>query len=251
MKRMTAICVLSTLLTSQACSAEIANTQVPTPNGTEVNRNEQRRDANELTNQTSTQGELPTVQADTTSIKDTKGLIVLSSKYGKSDFVRFYNDDGSLWYEFKFYYGDKDGKFEYENENFAPFAFHQDYFLLALKCTGEDQNRYEVIVNEDTGLKKFVKKDDAALKFQSWEDHIKGAFAVKFNQVENPLRESPEGKVKNVGLPEDVTFHPVQVNGEWLKVRWDGSQEPKKDAGSGWVKWRDHNQILVELFYFA
>lgn len=250
MKRMTAICLLSTLLTSQACSAEIANTQVPPPHGTEVNRNEQRRDANELTNQTSTQGELPTVQADTTSIKDTKGLIVLSTKYAKSDFVRFYNDDGSLWYEFTFYYATAGGKFE-SNEDFLPFAFHPDYFSLALKCVAGDKIRYEVIVNEETGLKKFVKKDDATLKFQSWEDHIKGAFAVKFNRVENPLRESPAGKVKNADLQEDVTFHPVQVNGEWLKVRWGGSQQPKKDAGSGWVKWRDDHQILVELFYFA
>lgn len=251
MKRMTAICLLSTLLTSQACSAEIANTQVPPPNGTEANRNEQRRDANEQTNKASTQSESQPAPADKTSIKDTKGLIVLSNKYGKSDFVRLYNEDGSLWYEFTFYYDDKDGKFEYENDNFAPFAFHPDYFLLALRFAGEDKNRYEVIVNEDTGLKKFVKKDDAALKFQSWEDHIKGAFAVKFNQVENSLRETPAGKVKNADLPEDVTFHPVQVNGEWLKVRWDGSQQPKKDAGSGWVKWRDNDQILVELFYFA
>lgn len=247
MKRMTAICLLSTLLTSQACSAEISNTQVP-PNSKEVR---ERRDINENANRTNAQSELQTGQADKTSIKNTKGLIVLSDRYRKNEFVRFYNDDGSLWYEFTFYYDDKDGKFEYENDNFAPFAFHQDYFLLALKCTGEDKNRYEVIVNEDTGLKKFVKKDDPALKFQSWEDHIKGAFAVKFDQVENQLRESPEGKVKNANLPEDVTFHPVQVNGEWLKVRWDGSQQPKKNAGSGWVKWRDDSQLLVELFYFA
>jgi len=65
-----------------------------------------------------------------------------------------------------------------------------------------------VIVIEDTGLKKFVKKDYTALKVQSWEEHLKTAFAVRFDQVENPLRKSPNGKVKNVGLPEDVFFTP-------------------------------------------
>jgi hypothetical protein len=248
MKRMTAICLLSTLLTSQACSAEIANTQVPSSNSKELNA---RLDVNQKANRTNEQSEVQTGPANKTSIKNSKGLIVLSDRYSKTDLIRFYNDDGSLWYEFTFYYDDKDGKFEYENDNFAPLAFHQDYFLLALKCTGEEKNRYEVIVNEDTGLKKFVKKDDPALKFQSWEDHVKGAFAVKFDEVENQLRESPEGKVENAKLPVDVTFHPVEVNGAWLKVRWNGSKGSKKDSGSGWVKWRDDNQILVELFYFA
>ncbi|MBK8812482.1 MAG: hypothetical protein IPN69_17370 [Acidobacteria bacterium] len=251
MKRMTAICLLSTLLTSQACSAEIANTQVPPPNGTEVNRNEQRRDVNENANRTNAQSESQTVQADKSSIKDTKGLIVLSNKYGKNDFVRFYNDDGSLWYEFTFYYDDSDGKFEYENEEFGPFSFHQDYFVLALRCVGEDKYRYEVIVNEENGLKKFVKKDDPTLKFETLGEHITKVFAIEFDRVKNPLLEAPNGKVRNIDLSPELIFHPVEVRGEWLKVRWDGSQQPKKDAGSGWVKWRDDNQILVELFYFA
>jgi hypothetical protein len=236
MRRMTAICLLSTLLTCQACSNEIVNVRVPSATRTGENRNETQLDVNHVAN---------------TSIKNTKGLLVLSDRYSKDEFIRFYNDDGSLWYEFTFYYDDKDGKFEYENANFAPFAFHRDYFLLALKCTSEDKNRYEVIVNEETGLRKFVKKDDPTLKFQSWEDHVKGAFAVKFNQRENPLRGFPKDKVNSIGLPNDVTLHPVEVNGDWLKVRWDGLPDPKKAAGSGWVKWRDDNQILVELFYFA
>ncbi|MEZ5423977.1 MAG: hypothetical protein R2682_12925 [Pyrinomonadaceae bacterium] len=248
MKCLAIICLISTVLVSQACSAETGDTQAMPTN---ANQNEQRRAANDQTNKASTHSESQPVQADKTSIKNTKGLIVVSKGYGKNDFVRFYNDDGSLWYEFTFYYDDSDGKFEYENENFEPFAFHPDYFVLALKCVGEDQTRYEVIVNEKTGLKKFVKKGDSALKFETWEGHIVKAFAVKFDPKENALRDAPDGKVKNVDLPEDVTFHPVQVNGEWLKVRWDGSQQPKKDAGSGWVKWRDDNQILVELFYFA
>lgn len=188
------------------------------------------------------------VQTDINSIKNTKGLIVLSDRDSKEDFIRFYNEDGSLWYKFTFYYEDIGGKFE-ENENFRAFAFHRDYFLLALKCVGEDKSRYEVIVNEETGLKKFVKKDDPTLKFQTWEDHITKAFAVDFNRDENPLRETLEGKIKAVELPKEVTFHPVKIEGEWLKVSWDVSKHGD-NADSGWVKWKENQKILVELFYF-
>src|SRR5688500_357148 len=126
MNKMTTICLFSTLLISQACSAEIANTQVPPSNSKRVNE----RDVNENANRTTAQSELPAGGVHKTSIKGTKGLIVLSDRYSKNGFIRFYNDDASLWYEFTFYYDDKDGKFEYENDDFAPFAFHQDYFLL-------------------------------------------------------------------------------------------------------------------------
>lgn len=184
------------------------------------------------------------------SVKNTKGLIVISDQYGKNDFVRFYNEDGSLWYEFTFYYDDSDGKFEYANENFAPFSFHQDYFVLALKCIGEDKSRYEVIVNEETGLKKFVKKTDSTLKFLTWEDHITKRFAVDFNRVENPLLEMPKGKVKVGELPKEVTFRPVKIEGEWLKVNWDVAKH-RDNVGSGWIKWKADGKLLIELFYFA
>jgi hypothetical protein len=249
---MTIICLVLTLLTSSACSTEVADTQVLKPNNQQANRSNERREVNENLAETNTQKEFQVVQSDRNLIKNTKGLIVLDKdRYGKNDFIRFYNEDGSLWYEFTFYYDDSDGVFEYENENFRPFAFHSDYFVLALKCVGEDKSRYEVIVNEETGLKKCVKKNDPTLKFETWEDHITEAFAVSFNQEKNPLRKSPEGRVKNLDLPKEVSFHPVEIKGDWLKVRWDVSKKTKNDAGSGWVRWRENNNLLVELFYFS
>lgn len=249
MKRMTIICLVLTLLTSQACSTEVANTQVLTLNSQQTNRNNERREVNENADETNTQKEQQVVQIDENSIKNTKGLIVLSDRYGKNDFVRIYNEDGSLWYKFTFYYEDSGGQFE-ENENFRAFAFHRDYFLLALKCVGEDKNHYEVIVNEENGLKKFVKKGDLTLKFETWEEHILKLFAVGFDREKNPLRETPEGQAKIVELPNKVTFHPVKIEGEWLKVSWDVAKHGD-NAGSGWVKWKENQKILVELFHIS
>ena len=185
------------------------------------------------------------------SIMDAKGVVVLSNNYHKGDLVRFYNEDGSLWYEFTFYYDDTDGKFEFENENFAPFAFHPDYFVLALKCVGQYRDRYEVIVNERTGLRKFVEKGDPSIRFETWEEHIQKVFAVGFKLEKNPIREVPEGIEKNVSLPEGTTFYPVEVKEKWLKVRWDDPQNQGKNGASGWVKWRDSDRILIELYYFS
>lgn len=251
MKGMIVICLILIFLNSQACSTQVANIQVLTPNNQETNQSKKSQEANQNMIKTGTWQEQQVVESDKTSINNAKGLITLSNKYGKKDFVRIYNEDGSLWHEFTYYYDDSDGKFEYENENFEPFAFHPDYFKLALKCVGEDKSRYEVIVNEETGLRKFVKKDDLILKFETWEDHVKGVFAVSFNWEENPLREAPEGKIKVNRLSKGVTFHPVKIEGDWLKVRWDEANKAKNDVGYGWVKWKENNKILVELFYFS
>lgn len=190
-------------------------------------------------------------QGDVTSIKDTIGLIVLSKDYGKNDFIRFFNEDGTLWYEFTFYYDDKDGEFEYANENFSPFAFHPDYFSLALKCVGGDNNRYEVIVNEKTGLTKFIKKGDPTLKFETWEEHILKTFAIEFNREENSLRDKPNGKVKTADVPAETTFHAVEIDGEWLKLRWDSSNKAGKNGEFGWIRWKKNEHILIELFYIS
>lgn len=167
-----------------------------------------------------------TAKAQVSQINSSSGLIVLSENYNKKDFIQIYNQDGSLWHKFSFYYDDSDGKFDYENDDFKPFAFHPDYFLLTLKCVGKEANRYEVIVNERTRLKKFVKTDDLALRFETWEDHILKLFSISFDQTKNPMLETLQGQMKNVALP-NMPFHPVEVKGEWLKIKWDTSNKTK------------------------
>jgi hypothetical protein len=189
---------------------------------------------------------------DKNSIQNTKGVIVLSDHYGKNDFVRIYNEDGSLWYEFTYYYEDKNERFE-RKEDFVPFAFHPDYFSLALKCVAQDKSRYEVIVNEETGMRKFVKKDDLNLKFETLENHILNTFSVDFNKKENLLLDAPNGRVKKVEVALIERFEPIELKGEWLKVRWSAvtNRKARKKTDFGWIKWKEDDKFLIELFYMA
>ena len=182
-------------------------------------------------------------------------MVTLSKDgYGRNDFVRIYNEDGSLWYQFTYYYDDSDGEFEYANDSFEPFAFHQDYFLLALKCVGRANGRYEVIVNEETGLRKYVRGGDPALKFETWEEHLLTTFAINFNREENPLLNEPEGQLKSVSFTERVVFQPVEVRGDWLKIRWNanGNSENHRrvEYDYGWIRWKMDERLLIEVFYF-
>jgi hypothetical protein len=193
-----------------------------------------------------------------TSIKDTLGLITLSDKYpsgkneikDKNDFIRFYNEDGSLWYEFTFYYDDSDGEFEYQNDNFRAFAFHPDHFLLSLMCVGEDKNRYQVVVNEEPELKKYVKKSDDNLKLESWSEHILKTFSIDLEKGKNTIFETPDGKEIKPDLEAMDRFEAVEVKGDWLKVKWEISGKSKENK-TGWVRWKKDDVILISWFYFA
>ena len=171
--------------------------------------------------------------------------------------IKLYNHDGSLWFEVSFD-EDSDRKPGESNPDFNPFAFHRDYFLLALKCLGADANRYEVIANESTGLRKYVKKIDRAMKLQTWEEHIVQLFSVGFDRSKNPLLSAPTPRGRRVRAPTDadVFFHPVAIKGDWLRVKWDLSESgAAKVAGTkihyGWIKWKENNYLIIERFYFT
>ena len=189
------------------------------------------------------------------SIGGIKGLIVLGEEYNKpNDLIRFYNEDGSFWYEFTFYYDDTDGDFEYRNDNFRPYSFHPDYFTLALKMSGETADRYEVIVNEETGLKKYVEKISTNLRFESWQDHILRTFAIEFDKTANPLRTSPNGVPRTDDLSTVDRFQADEIDGDWLRVKWDKEKNPNDDPAltdSAWIRWRERDILLIEWFYFA
>ena len=127
------------------------------------------------------------------SMENTIGVITLNEKTQSSsaDEIEIFNADGSTWYEFSFY-EDSDKFYPTRTKaDFQPFAFHQDYFLLVLKCVGEDVSRFKVVVNDATQLVKFIPKNDVILP------------SLKF------------------------------------------------ESGIGWVKWKESQRILLEIFYFS
>jgi hypothetical protein len=191
-----------------------------------------------------------TQQLRQSNIENSVGLIVLNRVSGKGDFITIYNEDESPWYRFSFYYDDGQGQFPYQNSEFNPFAFHPDYFVLALKCVRKVKDRYEVIVNEESGLKKFVRADDLTLAFETWDAHVLKVFSVEFDRTRNPLLKTKQGQVRKVSLPKGTFFHPVKVEGDWLRVKWE-IKGKREQFDYGWVRWRGRRTLLIELSYIC
>ena len=189
--------------------------------------------------------DLKKIEDSLIKINNSIGVITLTDKYTQQDTVKIYNEDGSLWYKFTYFYDDSDGEFEYYNKNFNPLAFHPDYFLLALKVSQIEKNRYKVIVNENTELNKYIKKGESFLKFENWRKHVLDVYAVEFEAKENPLRKEPNEQANRIRYNSDNLYQPKKIKGNWLQVVW----KEKQDKYSGWIKWKEDQELLIKILY--
>ncbi|MCO6509496.1 MAG: hypothetical protein J5I65_01780 [Aridibacter famidurans] len=193
-------------------------------------------------------------------IGDSKGVVVLTDKYGEEDTVKIYDKGGPVWYEFSYYDESAFDELESINTDFKPFAFHPDYLLLAMRVVGEDAALFEVVVNEESDLRKFVRKDDENLAYETFEDHILTVYAVDFDQKANPLRSGPGADPLNGDFSKVPIFKPSKVEGEWLEVIFSAPDDvlantnakgQENEPSRGWIRWREGNLLRVALFYVA
>jgi hypothetical protein len=172
------------------------------------------------------------------------GVLTLNDEViRKEDTIKLFNDDGSVWYKFSFYYDDSDGVYDFQNENFQPYAFHPDYFVLALLVVKRTDDSYVVMVNQKHGLTKMLPKADF-LRFCSWSDFIiTKVFSIKPNEKSNGvLSDSVKGSLLELDL-DNITLHPVQIKDDWLKVRWKVGQ----NWSYGWIRWKNKGELLITL----
>ena len=168
------------------------------------------------------------------------------------------NKDGSTWTKFDFDFENKlDNKDSYTfddikrlynwNDDFKPYAFHIDNSLLMFICTGVNDDKYKVIVNKETGLEKYIKKENFWI-LRDWQDHIiHSVVSIDFEIKSNPIRSNPndEATIIKVSANIDPVIEPIEINGDWLKIRyWQNEREM-----IGWIKWKICNQIILKLFY--
>lgn len=183
------------------------------------------------------------------------GVITLDEvNYSKENgLIELLNDGGEAWYSFTFYYDDSDGKWDYPNDDFQVIAFHPDYFLLKMRCISQDDEFYTVMVNEESQLTKKVRKS-SKLVLQIWEQFALNVFSVSFESLSNPILHKIAGDKIDVDLPDYPIFQPVKIKDDWMKIKWskkNGITTADSEYEFGWIKWKSHNRILIEVFFIS
>lgn len=121
----------------------------------------------------------------------------------------------------------------------------EEYQKLSLKCLSKDDLFYKVqSENDEIG---FIPKNEKKVIFQTWEEHILSVFSVGFDEVSNPILESPSENSKKVTYDKDDFYYPIKIKRDWLQVKWGSDGDWKY----GWIRWKEGEKLVIQLFYFA
>lgn len=164
-----------------------------------------------------------------------------------SDTIRIYHADQSLYGAIYSKNGEMEPAF-YGNDSLAIRSYYPDYYVVIMDCYGLSEDQYRVMIG---GSEKYIEHKAGITIYEDWATHIKKSFIV--TQADNPLRETPEIKGKIVGDYDykHLSFYAIHVSGDWAQVVCDMDCEgcPHQKQITGWLKWRDGNRLLVELYY--
>lgn len=146
------------------------------------------------------------------------------------------------------------GKYKYESHDtlnpFQPRLYvpNPDYYRLALDCIKKDSANYEVIINKHTGQTGIIRKKPN-IKFETIDSFVNNwtGLGFDFDRANNPLR-------KTTSLQSDTIHNnlvcqysiwsgnKIRMKGDWMEIR-------VSETETGWIKWREGNQILIRMYF--
>ncbi len=127
---------------------------------------------------------------------------------------------------------------------FWPEVMKLDYNLLLLRAKTLSRNWVEVVVNKQTGQTAWI--DRLAAEFAEWPVFVLNTFAVEaIDPANNPLRTKPLNHASPVQPPlsSRAQLRPLAIQNNWLRVAQ--ILEGQEKTPTGWIRWRNEEQLLV------
>jgi hypothetical protein len=191
------------------------------------------------------------------TIISTPGVLKLNadSLYGPGPELLIYNPDGSVFG--KIMQG-KSPDFEpvmqlkNKKKDIKIRAYYPDFYIIHFDCNGIITGKYEILVN---GNLKYITPQEGVTLYYDWDEYLPTCL-IQTNE-HNPMRSKPSPTSEKI-IVDDYTltgFEILEVNHEWIKVICGDGCAPclidneNRDDIIGWIRWRNGNTLLLELFY--
>jgi len=122
--------------------------------------------------------------------------------------------------------------------------FFTDYDIVVFDARKENGTIWVLFDNVwmTTNLGEFV-------EFYSWENYLLEIFIVIDDK--SPLKISPDSNASIIKNYEQNAYEVLEVKGDWARVRCVKDCEGcfENEASAGWVRWRQKQHLLVELYH--
>ena len=160
----------------------------------------------------------------------------------------------------------------YENSDEIKFCskfFKPDYGIMHFVCIGKTNKAYKILVNY-SDIKYLPKTKD--YNFKTWNEYLLQSYGIRRLTTETdgisvnfPLRILPNENADTLIIPKGYEmFCPMEIKGDWVQVKYDcfynednnpHETEPChnfidncKNSLTGWLRWRQENNLLIDIF---
>jgi len=142
------------------------------------------------------------------------------------------------------YYSLQHDKYKTSLPKLSIRAFYPDENVVVFDAI-KSNNCYKVFVN---GVWKVVKASKG-IEYQDWASYMKKVY-VKANKA-HPLNKEANIKSSVISDNAEYSYKVLEVKGDWIKVECSQECEgcPDNKVLRGWIKWKDRQVIIIDLFY--
>ena len=149
----------------------------------------------------------------------------------------------------------RDSEIYIEEKDYAkwlkPESVWLDYSIFIFRYTNIEGNWIEVVVNNETMNKKWIKKSET-LNVKSWEKFLVENTTAIEPLIPTDIKAEPDADSKTIrkSTKEDC-FEAVEVKGDWIRLRTNETLECNEHPTpikSGWIKWREANKLMINFF---
>ncbi len=140
--------------------------------------------------------------------------------------------------------------------NFCAKFHKPDYGIMHLVCLDSTEKTYKVIVNESDI--KYVSKIDNG-SFWTWEKYILNSIGIN---AKHPLtlsiKDNPKSNASTIDSTGNMNSYCANtISGDWINIRYSCLYEndiveecfsAKNCSKTGWIKWRNENELLIAIY---
>jgi len=133
------------------------------------------------------------------------------------------------------------------NEDIHIRSYYPDYYIIIMDSYNRENNKYKVLYNNEY---YFIPHKNGITKYEPWKSHILNCWIT--TDQDNPIRE--DSMLNSKIISRDYTnysFKGLEVKGDWIFVKCDLECEgcPNNEVIKGWLKWKEEDSLLVNLYY--
>lgn len=153
--------------------------------------------------------------------------------------IRFFNDKSINSWNIK--------DLKNQQKWLKPEILWLDYNYFVFRCEEKENDWFNIIVDNESGKSLWIKKSKSTL-FRNWEKFLQDMFSVQRKSKTDKIYKLPNKNSGAIRYSGEDCFQVRSMKGDWIEIFTSECDDVKSLLKSGWIKWKDGNNLLIEYF---